>query len=161
MRKPENTNVARSFSFNKTTVSEFYDNFENLLKQYNFTTDRIVNFDETDITTVLNTPKVLVEKTQRQVGQIVSAERGELVTFGAIITGIGNTGPPVFVFLRVRYKDHFLLGAPEGSLGLACRTSWMNSNLYLEVLKHIQKYMNSTKERPMLLFCDNHESHIR
>lgn len=115
----------------------FTKNLVDLLKRYNFTADRIVNFDETGITTVLNTPKVLAEKTQRQV-QIVSAERGELVTFGGIITGIGNTIPPISVFPRVRYKDYFLLGAPQGSLGLSSRTGWINSDLFLEVLKHIQ-----------------------
>lgn len=160
LRKPENTSVARSFSFNKSAVAEFYTNLENLLKIHHFTADRIVNFDETGITTVLNTPKVLAEKTQRQVGQIVSSERGELITFGGIITAIGNTIPPIFVFPRVNYKSHFLLGSPEGSLGLASRTGWINGDLFLEVLKHIQKHMNSTTERPILLLCDNHESHI-
>ncbi|GBP61757.1 hypothetical protein EVAR_31085_1 [Eumeta japonica] len=103
---------------------------------------------------------ILAEKTQRQIGQIVSGERGELVTFGGIITGTGNSIPPVYVFPRVHFKSHFLNGAPEGSLGLSSRSGWINSELFIEVLKHIQKHTNSTKERPLLLICDNHESHI-
>ncbi|KAK4878206.1 hypothetical protein RN001_010712 [Aquatica leii] len=47
---------------------------------YKFTPDRKVNLDETGVNIVLPTLKVLGEKKQRQVGQIVSAEREELVT---------------------------------------------------------------------------------
>lgn len=96
--KPENTSAGRSFSFNKTAVYEFYGNLEDLLKRYNFTAGRIVNFNETGIV-----PKVLAKKIQQQVRQIVSAKRGELVTFGSI-TATGNTIPPIFVFPRVHYK---------------------------------------------------------
>ena len=98
LRKPENTSVARSFGFNKTAVSEFFQNYESVLVRYQFTGTRIFNFDETGITTVLSTPKVLAHKAQKQVGQIVSAERGDLVTFVGIIPATGTAIPPAFVF---------------------------------------------------------------
>ncbi|KAK4887849.1 hypothetical protein RN001_004120 [Aquatica leii] len=80
------------------------------LTKYSFTPD----LDKTGITTVMTTPKILAEKTQKQVGQIVSAERGEMVTFCSIVSAIGNTIPPIFIFPRVHYKPHFIHGAPEG-----------------------------------------------
>lgn len=64
---------------------------------------------------------------------------------GGIITGTGNTIPPVYVFPRVHYKSNFLNGASEGSLGVSSRFGWMNSDLFIEVLKHIQKHTNGTK----------------
>lgn len=70
-----------------------------MLIRYNFTPDSIIHFDETDITINLNTPKVLANKTHRHVGQIVSAERGDFVSFRVIVTGIGHTVPPVFMLL--------------------------------------------------------------
>ncbi|KAG5877409.1 hypothetical protein JTB14_035647 [Gonioctena quinquepunctata] len=122
LRKPENTSAARSFGFNKTSVTEFYTNLKTVLERHPLTADRIFNFVESGVSTVLATPKVLAPRCQKQVGQIVSAERGELVTFGGIISASGNTIPPLFVFPRVHYKDNFLEGAPEGSLGAANKT---------------------------------------
>ncbi|CAH2084120.1 unnamed protein product [Euphydryas editha] len=160
LRKPENTSTARSFAFNKTAITEFYNNLTEVMQRHNFTADRIFNFDETGVSTVLDTPKVLAPKSQKQVGQIVSSERGELVTFGAIISASGNHIPPLFVFPRVHYKDHFLEGAPYGSIGAANRSGWINAEIFVTVLKHIQKHTLSSKEHPILLLCDNHESHI-
>lgn len=160
LRKPENTSAARSFAFNKTSVTEFYTNLKTVLERHPLTADRIFNFDESGVSTVIATPKVLAPRCQKQVGQIVSAERGELVTFGGIISASGNTIPPLFVFPRVHYKDNFLEGAPEGSLGAANKSGWINSDIFVSVLKHIQKHTLCTKDNPILLLCDNHESHI-
>lgn len=160
LRKPEKTSAARSFAFNKTAVKEFYNNFSEVLQRHNFAPDRIFNFDESGVSTVLDTPKVLAPRSQKQVGQIVSAERGELVTFGGIISASGNTIPPLFIFPRVNYRDHFLEGAPEGSIGAATKSGWINSEIFVLVLKHIQKFSLSSKDHPILLLCDNHESHI-
>lgn len=75
LRKPENTSAARSFAFNKTSVTEFYTNLKTVLERHPLTADRIYNFDESGVSTILDTPKVLAPRYQKQVGQIVSAER--------------------------------------------------------------------------------------
>ncbi|XP_018572510.1 uncharacterized protein LOC108911918 [Anoplophora glabripennis] len=116
--------------------------------------------DETGITTVLPSPKVITEKGKKQVGQIVSSERGQLVTFTGIITATGNALPPVYVFPRVHAKDHFVNGGPVGAVGLAHKSGWMTAELFMDVLKHIVHHVLPTKEIPVLLFIDNHKSHI-
>ena len=52
LRKPGNTSAARAFGFNKTAVTEFFENYESVLTKYKFQPDRILNLDETGITTV-------------------------------------------------------------------------------------------------------------
>ncbi|CAH2106704.1 unnamed protein product [Euphydryas editha] len=68
LRKPENTSTTRSFAFNKTALTEFYNNLTEVMQRHDFTADRIFNFDEFGVSTVLDTPKVLAPKSQKQVG---------------------------------------------------------------------------------------------
>ena len=53
-----------------------------------------------------------------------------------------------------------LRGAPPGTLGLANKTGWMNSELFSEVIDHFIHHSKSSKDQPSLLVYDNHESHL-
>ncbi|KAJ8942921.1 hypothetical protein NQ314_009896 [Rhamnusium bicolor] len=131
----------------------------NITTKYKFTPDRIYNIDESGISTVLPCPRIIAETGKKQVGQAVSGERGQLLTFVGIINATGNALPPAIIFPRVRYKDYFLNGAPTGSLGLASKSGWMTSPLFVDLLKHFQKITNASKENPTLILIDNHETH--
>jgi hypothetical protein len=161
LRKPENTSLSRATSFNKTNLAEFQANFEQALRSYAFTPENIYNLDETGITTVVQAPNIVARKGTKQVGQIVSAERGQLITMCGIVNASGNSIPPVFVFPRARFHDTMLSGAPVGSLGLvnSPTSGWMTGPLFLKVLEHIQKFTRCSKENKILILMDNHESH--
>ena len=94
----------------------------------------------------------------KSVCKVTSAERGTLVTTCIIISASGQYLPPVIIFPRVHFKEHMLSGAPSGSLGLACKTGWMNSELFLDVMNHFIKF--SSQENPSLLTYDNFEVHL-
>lgn len=94
-----------------------------------------------------------------QFGQMVSTERGELVTFCGIINAIETFIPPVYISPRVRYKAHFLNDAPIGSLGLSSETGWMTTELFLQVLMHFKNQVQTSKDLPILLLRDNHMNH--
>ncbi|XP_045474905.1 MFS-type transporter clz9-like [Harmonia axyridis] len=159
-RKPENTSITRSSAFNRANEEEFFNNYASVQATCNFSPDRIWNTDETGITTVLQAPRVIEETGTKAVGQSVSAERGSLVTICGIISAVGASIPPLYIFPRVRMKDQFLYGAVPGAVGYAEKSGWMSTRVFLKLLEHIQKHTNSGLSNKILLLMDNHETHV-
>ena len=50
--------------------------------------------------------------------------------------------------------------APNGSLGLVCKSSWMTKELFIEVFNQFLKFMNASKSNPALLEMDNHKRYL-
>ncbi|XP_077966411.1 uncharacterized protein LOC144419992 [Styela clava] len=160
LRQPESTSLSRATSFNRKNVDDFFENLETVMKRHTFPAERIFNVDETGLTTVQKPCRVIAEKGRKQVGQVTSAERGTLVTMIGCINAIGNSVPPAFIFPRVNFKSHMMIGAPTGSVGFAYKTGWVNSTIFLGWLKHFLTHSNCSKSNPVLLLMDNHNSHI-
>lgn len=96
------------------------------------------------------------ERGQKQVGQVTSAERGQLVTVLFIINAARNDIPPI-----VKRNYDFVKQAPEGSLGLSQQTGLMTQNNFAHAFNPIIKHSRCSKDDPILLVLDNHESHIQ
>jgi hypothetical protein len=96
----------------------------------------------------------------KQIGSLTSAERGQLVTLCASVSAGGQAIPPFFVFPRVNFRDHFLRGGPIGSAGAAHKSGWMTDENFLKFLHHFVKHVKPSKDKPVLLIIDNHDSHL-
>lgn len=159
VRIPEATSVARATAFNSRVVNKFYNNLASVLDEHAFEPQDIYNCDESGCHTVQTPGKVITRRGQKRVGAITSRERGELVTLVYTVNALGNVLPPMFIFPRVRFKNHFLSLAPSGSTGVASKTGWMKEDIFPTYLEHIKKYSRCSQEHPILLILDNHESH--
>lgn len=161
LRTAESTSIARSIAFNKPTVYKFYDELTSLYEKHpSLGPNKIYNVDETALTTVQGSSKVIAEKGQRQVGQVTSSERGTLVTMCGAINALGNCVPPLLIFPRVHFKDFMLKNAPPGAIGAATPTGWISSEVFLLWMRHFIAFSKPTRNDPVLLIMDNHEAHL-
>jgi hypothetical protein len=60
----------------------------------------------------------------------------------------------------VHFKQSFLHGAPLGSQGSANQSGWMIESDFVLFLKHFIHHVQPSIERKVVLFLDNHNSHL-
>lgn len=160
VRVPEQCSMARAMGFNKVQVKRFYDNLKDLCLEKKFPTHRKFNMDETGLSTVPNkTPKVLTPTGKKTVCKISSADKGETVTAVCCMSATGIYVPPALIFPRKRMNPHLFKDAPPGTLNLVTETGYMNTDLFLDWLKHFVQHTKPSKDDPVLLIADNHTSH--
>jgi hypothetical protein len=161
LRQPEKTSIARAMGFNRVQVDLFFNNLRRMYEKYKFNPQQIYNMDETGLLTVPNKlPKVVSVKGKKQVGKIVSGERGQLITAVCAISASGNFVLPTLIFPRKRQKPDLLHGAPPGTIQQVSDSGFINTELFEEWLIHFKKTVPSGEDNPILLILDNHTSHI-
>ena len=67
--------------------------------------------------------------------------------------------PPLLIFSRVHYRDHFVRGGPQDCIGQCSKSDWINEKLLLAYLEHLISRTRCSLDHEILLLLDNHESH--
>ena len=78
----------------------------------------------------------------------------------AAIIATGNTVPPMFVFPRVNYHEHFVRGGTTGCIGAANKSGWMTSDNFTMFIKPFAQHAKPSQDRKVFPLLDNHDSHI-
>lgn len=159
IRTPEPTSLARVTGFTERKVGIFFTNIQNMRNKYDFPPSRIFNCDETGVSTVQKPKKIVAQKGRKQVGRLVSAERGKNITLLACISATGAFIPPFMVYTRVRMKPELLSNSFPGTVGYANPSGWMDSSLFPKFIEHFVTATNTTMDKPSLLILDGHGSH--
>ena len=94
----------------------------------------------------------------KQVGKVISAERGKAITIVCCFNATGIYVPPMIILSRKRMAPALLRGAPAGPLGRTSDNGWINKDLFHEWL-HFVKFTKCSKENKCLLILDGHFSH--
>nr|CAH7731547.1 unnamed protein product [Callosobruchus chinensis] len=161
LRQPEGTSINRIASFNSESTKKFFANLKVLMDRYHFPPQKIFNMDETGVTVVQKKyPKVYGPKGAKKVGAVISVERGRTITGVFAVSAAGNYCPPMLIYPRKRMSPALQRNGSIGALYACSKKGWINSELFVEWLKHFEKNVNPTETNPVLLILDNHSSHI-
>lgn len=159
VRIPEATSAARAQAFNKPQIEKYFNKLQEIIEKENIHPTMIYNMDETGLTTVQKTQKIIAKKGKKQVGAITSAERGIHTTAVVCVSSAGNFVPPGLIFPRKKLNETLYDGAPPGTLSLYNESAYMTGELFLKWIKHFVQYVRPTCNNKVLLILDGHASH--
>ena len=144
--------------FNRVQVGKFFDllSYEQTTKK--FQASQIYNIDETGITTVQNPGRIIAIKGTKQVGRVVSAERGNTTTVVCAMNASGIYVPPAFLFKRKHLNERLLTNCPVGAIGIPTKSGWMDSDVFLIYFRHFLSHVKPTQSNPILVIFDGHQS---
>ncbi|KAG8260722.1 hypothetical protein J6590_090472 [Homalodisca vitripennis] len=64
----------------------------------------------------------------------------------------------MLILSRVNFKEFMLKETPPGTIGGANPSGWSSEELYLKLINHFIKHSKPSKDEPVILITDNHET---
>ena len=77
------------------------------------------------------------------------------------ISATGHYVPPLMIFKRKRMKPELLDHTPVGTIGACSENGWINTEIFMDYIKHFVTYTRCSKGHKILLILDGHNSHTK
>lgn len=159
IRKPQATNVARAVGFNKPQVEKFFEAYQGVLTNHQYSPMRVWNMDETGITNVHKPMNIIATKGAREVGKMTSGEKGKTVTVLCATNAAGAYIPPMFIFPRKRMVESLMNNAPPGAIGHCTESGWTDEESFVKWMKHFIDIAKPSLAEKHIIILDGHHSH--
>ena len=159
--KPRSLEQLRAKNTSETTVTEYFDELENVLTKYSLKDKPhlIFNVDEKGITQDHTPPSVVAGKDFHP--PAVTSGRSSTTTIIGCGSASGMAVPPYFVFPGKRMRPDLLNGATPSADGTVTETGWSNSAVFRAYLEdHILKFVPVRDDQPVMLLLDGNKSHV-
>lgn len=102
----------------------------------------------------------MAPKGVKQIGKAISGERGVTTSVVCAVSANGIYVPPMFIFKRKRMNPLLIKGCNNDMIATVSDSGWINESMFIDCLRHFISFVKPTKEDPVLLILNNHESHI-
>ena len=119
---------------------------------------QIFNVDETGISVVHKTGRVITQLGRKNVWSVTSGEKGKTHTVITCVSASGFVVPPMMIYPRKRMNEKLKQGAVPETFFECSDSGWINEELYAKWFKFFLTKIPPT--RPVLLIEDGHSSHI-
>lgn len=113
----------------------------------------VYNCDESGLSLVPETQKIVGGRGKRQVYQVTSGERGVLTTVIPCFNAAGDYIPPMIIFKGKRMRDGLNKNMPDGSIVAVSDSGYINKDLFMTWLEHFEKH-RKYRDMPTLLVLD-------
>ena len=162
IRKPEALSLARAAAMNRPAVTKYFKLLEREMQCLGITNKPscIYNCDESGLSLVPDTCKVVARKGKKNVYQVTSAERGVLTTVLPCYNAAGYYVPPMIIYKGKRVTDGLKKNMPDGTEVVMSDTGYMNMDLFQKWLEHFKKNLQDPNS-PALLILDGHGAHVK
>ena len=78
------------------------------------------------------------------------------------VSAIGTFIPPMMIFQRVRMKPELIDKAPNGTVGVATKSGWVNEQKFLGWFDHFtNNVLPKSRDKPVVLIMDGHSSQTK
>lgn len=112
------------------------------MDKYKFFPHDIYNIDESDIHIIQEPESVVKEMGIRSFAPKHQVKEGSLLplhrVYGISVTGIIIAR--LLIFPQVKFKEHFIKDAPNGSTGTFRVGGWINEDIFNQYLKHVTPF---------------------